>query len=216
MALKNGNNPEPTVEIEFWKKKSENLNSIHDQLKTEQVALITKTLRESKSTYTNQFDKLKEEIRKARKEANDNYLYLKTLHPHFEELSDIGYDLPELVNHNLFDHIMYTILLIWKHNPHYKSASRLVVLIREICNAIILKANRFINGGQLLENIGSENDVVMACTRLETAIDVCTKFKETYYKYKSISENSWRFPQNVLFIRLDSFLERCHDISHIA
>jgi len=82
-ALKKGNNPEPLVEIDFWKKKSDNLNSIHDQLKTEQVALITKTLRESKSTYTNQFDKLKDEIRNARKEANDNYLYLKTLTPHF-------------------------------------------------------------------------------------------------------------------------------------
>lgn len=34
-ALKKGNNPQPHVEIEFWKKKSDNLNSIHNQLKTE-------------------------------------------------------------------------------------------------------------------------------------------------------------------------------------
>lgn len=31
-ALKSGNNPEPTVEIEFWKNKSDNLNSICEQL----------------------------------------------------------------------------------------------------------------------------------------------------------------------------------------
>jgi dynein heavy chain, axonemal len=83
-ALKNGNNPGPLIEIDFWKKKSDNLNSIHNQLKTDQVALITKTLRESKSTYTNQFDKLKKEIKIARRESNDNYLFLRSLKINFE------------------------------------------------------------------------------------------------------------------------------------
>jgi len=61
-ALKQGQDPDPMVEILFWKNKSENLNAIHSQLKSDKVSTITKTLRESKSTYTNQFDKLKREI----------------------------------------------------------------------------------------------------------------------------------------------------------
>jgi len=84
-ALKQGQDPNPMVEIGFWKNKSENLNSIHDQLKSEKVALITKTLRESKSTYTHQFDKLNKEIALSRQEANNNYMYLKTLEPYFQD-----------------------------------------------------------------------------------------------------------------------------------
>lgn len=212
--LKSGNNPGPLVEIEFWKKKSDNLNSIYSQLKTDQVALITKTLRESKSTYTTQFDKLKKEIKIARIEANDNYLFLKSLKGHFEELCRPGREFESLVE--LFSPIMYIILLIWINSEYYKTASRLVVLIREICNAIITQANYFVNGKALLDEIQSKEDVENACKKLETTIDVCAKFKETYYDYKSMSENQWKFPQNVLFIRLDSFLERCHDISSIS
>lgn len=42
--------------------------------------------------------------------------------------------------HELFIPIMHGILLIWKHSKHYNTPPRLVVLIREICNAIIAKA----------------------------------------------------------------------------
>lgn len=151
-------------------------------------------MRDSKSTYTNQFNKLKDEIKKARKEANDNHLYLKTLSGPFNKLEGNETNIEDLVKNDLFDRIMYTILLIWKNNTYYKSASRLVVLIREICNAIIQKANNYIDSGTLLDLIGSETDASTACEKLEVAIDVCTKFKDTYYKYKSMSDNSWRFP----------------------
>jgi len=213
-ALKQGQDPDPMVEITFWENKSQNLNMIHDQLKSEKVSTITKTLRESKSTYTNQFDKLKREIYQNRKEANDNYLYLKTLEPYFKELcsdSDDFLKMPEL-----FVPIMHTILLIWKNSGYYKTAPRLVVLIREICNAIINKAKRFISGDDLTAMIQNKDQVIEACEKLQSTIDVCTKFKDIYFEYKAKADGQWKFPPNALFIRLDSFLERCHDILHIT
>jgi dynein heavy chain, axonemal len=111
---------------------------------------------------------------------------------------------------------MYIILLIWTNSVYYKTASRLVVLIREICNTIISQANEYVKGKTLLDEIQSKDDVENACKKLDITIDVCAKFKDTYYDYKSMSENQWKFPQNVLFIRLDSFLERCHDIASIS
>jgi dynein heavy chain len=66
------------------------------------------------------------------------------LKENFEYLEDPGRDF--MTTHDLFIPIMQTILMIWNHSKYYKSPPRLVVLIREICNAIISKAREFASG----------------------------------------------------------------------
>jgi len=41
-------------------------------------------------------------------------------------------------------------------------------------------------------------------------------FKDSYFEYKAKAENTWKLTTNALFVRLDSFLERCHDILHLT
>jgi dynein heavy chain len=53
--------------------------------------------------------------------------------------------------------------------------------------------------------------------KLKTTLRVCGAFKATYFEYKETAnaecpDNAWRIQNNALFMRLDSFLERCHDI----
>jgi len=43
-ALKNGMNPDPTEELNFWKNKSDNLNSICQQLSSERIKKVLKFL----------------------------------------------------------------------------------------------------------------------------------------------------------------------------
>lgn len=216
-SLKNGNDPGPMEEIMFWRKKADNLNSIYQQLKSHQVEDILRTLRESKSTYASEFEKQRNSIKKARDEANDNYMYLRTLETYFVKLGNQDFkELPEL-----FMPIMKVILLIWERSTYYNKASRLVVLIREICNAIIKKALEFVPGANVRDSITNSSTVETACKDLQTTIDVCAKFKESFFRFKNQSKNStngqgWGLPMNALFIRLDSFLERCHDILHIT
>lgn len=83
-ALKKGKHPDPLVEINFWKDKSENLTSICNQLSSERIKKVLKFLEQNKSTYTGPFSKLQKEVNIAKYEANENYKYLKTL----EELFD--------------------------------------------------------------------------------------------------------------------------------
>lgn len=90
----------------------------------------------------------------ARVEANDNSRYLKSLKNLFEQLEDSGRDF--MTTHELFIPIMHTILLIWTHSKYYKSPPRLVVLIREICNAIISKARDFASGETIFSLIKSD------------------------------------------------------------
>jgi len=136
--LKAGLNPDPLVEVEFWKNKASNLNSVHDQLLTDGVNKVLKFLEQNKSTYTNPFAKLKQEVEKAREEANDTLRFLNTLKPLLEKLTDEGSDFVELVK--LFEPMMHLLLLIWTHSKFYNTPARLVVLIREICNTIITQA----------------------------------------------------------------------------
>lgn len=110
---------------------------------------------------------------------------------------------------------MHTILLIWKHSHYYNTPPRLVVLIREICNAIITKAQDYVNGPMIFAMISSE-ETSDACDKLQLTIDICTKFKDAYFEYKAKAEGQWKLTTNALFVRLDSFLERCLDILHLT
>ncbi len=129
-ALKAKKNPDPLTEIEFWRHKAENLNSICKQLQSEKIKKVLKFLEQNKSTYTGSFGKLQKDVQTAKTEANDNYRYLVTLEDLFRSLTDEAAEFVFLPN--LFYPIMHTILLIWNNSTYYNTPSRLVVLIREI------------------------------------------------------------------------------------
>ena len=108
---------------------------------------------------------------------------------------------------------MHIILLIWKNSEFYNTAGRLAVLMREICNALIDKATSYISGEEIFNLIENE-EAGKALDSLRKALKVCGTFKSTYFDYKQIantecSANPWRIQNNALFMRLDSFLERC-------
>ena len=212
-ALKQGQDPGPLVEIDFWNNKAENLNSIHQQLQSEKISKVLKFLEQNKSTYTNQFSKLKKEVKAARLEANDNFKYLKTLQPLFIELTDESKEFSDL--EGVFVPIMHTILLIWEHSEYYNTPARLVVLIREICNAIITQACKYLSGKDIFEMITNEEPGI-ACDKLGMILDIIAKFKEAFFEYKAQAKDSWNITTNALFVRLDAFSERCQDIQHLT
>ena len=106
--------------------------------------------------------------------------------------------------------------MIWKNSKHYNTPARLVVLMREICNALIAQARNYVSGEDIFTLIEQE-EAGRAVEQLKTTLKVCGTFKSTYFDYKATANaecptNPWRIQNNALFMRLDSFLERCHDI----
>jgi len=126
--LKDGRHPEPLVEIDFWKNKAENLNSIHTQLGDDALRRVLQYLEERKSTYTGPFARLQMDVARAREEANDNNRFLKALNVLFNGLTNESAQFEELSN--LFGPILHMMLLIWRHSKYYNTPARLVVLIR--------------------------------------------------------------------------------------
>lgn len=83
---------------------------------------------------------------------------------------------------------MHTIMLIWTYSQYYNTPSRLVVLIREICNAIINRCRNYINGETIFSLIKGD-EAKEAHDKLTLALDVCSKFKDAYFEYKAKSKN---------------------------
>jgi dynein heavy chain len=214
-ALKRGDQPTPDEELNFWISKAGNLNSVFQQLQSDRVRKVLRFLDLSKSTYCTPFAKLCKEVFTARIEANDNVKYLSTLEPWFDQLvGNVQDDFGSLMY--LFRPTMHLILMIWKNSKCYNTPGRLVVLIREICNALIKQSCDYVSGEEIFRLI-DENEAGHAVEKLKTTLKVCGTFKSTYFDYKATANaecaaNPWRIQNNALFVRLDTFLERCHDI----
>jgi dynein heavy chain, axonemal len=210
-------NPGPMAEVLFWRSKAKHLNSIFDQLQSKRIRRILKVLDQSKSTYNAPFAKLCKEVFHARAEANNIIKYLKPLIPWFEGLENEA-DFENLVNH--FAPIIHLVLLVWKSTPYYNSPSRLVILMRELCNSLIRQASMFFNGDSIFELVDA-GETATAVKTLRTVLRVCGKFKTVYFEYKlrasvECPNNPWSVQNNAVFVRLDTFLERCHDILDFA
>ena len=210
--LKLGFHPTPDVEILFWKTKANNLNSIFQQLQSPGTRSVLKSLDQAKSTYCTTFARLCKEVYAARLEANDNTKNLKTLEKWVNKLNEDDFgNLPAI-----FRPLLHTLMLIWKHSSYYNTPSRLVILVREMCNSIIEQACRFISGEQIFSLIENE-EANVAVDQLLLVLKVCGNFKSTYFKYKAkiaseCPQNQWSIQNGALFARLDCFIERSHDI----
>lgn len=121
-------------EIDYWNEKSNDLNSIYNQLQGEKIRKVLTFLDMSKSTYNASFAKLCKEVLKSREESVDNMKYLSPLKVWFSKLSSIN-DFESI--DKLFKPIFHIIHLIWKLSTYYNTQNRIMVLIRKICNEII-------------------------------------------------------------------------------
>lgn len=99
---------------------------------------VVEILKEVKSTYSNAFDRLMADLEKARIEANEISKFLKPVTRFFEKLNLMD-EFAGLAS--LFRPIFHSILLLWCHSKYYGS-QRVVSLIREICNDLIMQVSK--------------------------------------------------------------------------
>ena len=147
--LKAGKHVGPDVEVAYWEYQANNLNAISEQLKGARIQKVVEVLESISSTYTPAFLQLCESVQVAAAEANENVKFLAPLKPHLDRLANA--DEFESLD-KTFVLIMHSILLIWKHSNYYNTPSRLVLLMREICNDLIRQAHKFLEPETILED----------------------------------------------------------------
>jgi len=67
-------------------------------------------------------------------EAEDINMYLKPLRSHFEDIEQAEFE-------NMQQHLepmMHVICLVWANSKYYNTPARIIILLQEMCNLIIL------------------------------------------------------------------------------
>eukprot|EP00955_Chlamydomonas_euryale_P098697 365162-Chlamydomonas_euryale.AAC.21 len=204
--------PGPNTELDFWTERAANLNSIHDQLCSEKIQKVVQILELAKSTYYPAFERLFNDVKAARTEANSNVQFLQPLRKYFEKLEMMD-DFTAIVD--LFKPVVHMLLLVWRHSDHYNSATRMTTIMVEICNDLIMQANKFLPGADLIQMEPTE-----AVEKLRLQMRVLANFKQFYFEYREkskveVPDRPWKFQNSSLFQRLDTFLERSHDMMNM-
>ena len=115
--------------------------------------------------------RLLKDVNTACLEANDTVKYLKPLRKYLEKMNSMD-DFTALIE--LFKPMFHTMLLIWKHSGYYNTSAKMVTLIREMCNDLIMQACKFVPGWCaslalcsflcLQNNMLSCNMLILRCT----------------------------------------------------
>ena len=107
--------------------------------------------------------------------------------------------------------VMHVILTIWRCSRFFNTPARLAALVHGVCDDVIGQAQEYMRK----DGLWTEPREVVR--RLTLTIGQCVALKEAYLAYRARSQeecagNPWRVQLSILFGRLDSFVERCHDV----
>ncbi|KAJ6666585.1 hypothetical protein lerEdw1_020308 [Lerista edwardsae] len=182
-ALLNGMHLDPQAELDFWKKRKDNLSCIYDQLQSPVVQKMIRILKAKLSSYYPTFQDIYKEVENALVEALDIELYLRPLQNHIQRLQDAEF--PRM--HILIPPLFHTICLIWSHSKFYNMPAQIIVLLQEFCNLFIdqdifvtmlefEKLEKLTFGGVKGKSL---NDQI--CQLNEEFMKSCTIFKDKTY-----------------------------------
>lgn len=215
VLFKNGLHPTPDKELLFWKTKADSLNSVYEQLQSEQICRILFSLDQANSTYCLPFAQICKDVRNALLEASENVKLLSALEDLYSVLVNVNSDISKL--NGAFRPILYATFLIWRHSEYYKKELRIVNLLKQICNSLIEQSLHYVSGEQIFTSV--DNDETSTVLKdLETVTAICNSFKQAYCDIKKLankncSDDPIKVHKNVVFQRLDCFLDRCQDIT---
>ncbi|XP_077110730.1 dynein axonemal heavy chain 9 isoform X2 [Ranitomeya variabilis] len=210
-----GKNPNPNVELDFWKNRLADLECIYNQLKTSKVRKMAELLERVESSYFPAFKALFRDVVAALSEAQDINLYLKPLQRHFEEIESVEFSevKPVIVP------LMHVLCLVWARSKYYNTPERIIVLMQEICNLFIQQARSYLNPEDLLKG-----DMEDSAGRVQEVLSILrfliSTFEGSREKLPSFFQNgeevkTWDFPSILVFARLECFMRRLETIEDL-
>ena len=212
--------PGPQFELDFWSNKQADLQSLLQQLNSPKLAQVHNILAHYGSMYAEQLAKLQADVQACHTECASNNRFLRPLRPYFTQLAEeLDFTRVEAAFHPLF----HTLLLIFKHSTAYNTQGRLWTLVQLLVNALIVQANKHINGEAVFRFIEDEN-TTEAVTLIRQTIRTCERFKQTFRLHQDKARaafnsdttaatcRSWDVDDGLLFGRLDAYIERANDM----
>ncbi|NXC72870.1 DYH9 protein, partial [Anhinga anhinga] len=206
--LLQGSNPNPKVELEFWKNRCDDLECIYNQLRTRKVRNMMEVLERVESSYVPAFKSMLMDVEAALTEAQDIHLHLTPLKRHLEDIERVEFSEVK----PLLMPLLHVVCLIWVTSKHYNVPVRIVVLLQEICNLLIQQALMYLSPedllkGEMEESLGKVQMVLGILNTFKGMFEERREKLHTYYE-PGQEVREWDFHATMVFARLDSFLKR--------
>ena len=173
---------------------------------------MAELLEKTNSSYFPAFKELFKETVSAFEEAQDIDIHLKPLAGYFESIETTEFE--EVIP--LFAPMFHTICLVWANSKFYCRPARLIILLQEINNSIMKRANEFLEPLDLFKAETEES--IEKIRQTFTTLDA---YQKTYNEYKEKVESYfkngspaklWEFAPKLVFARWDRFMERMNMI----
>jgi len=208
-----GEDAGPLDEIEFWQRRSDDLNGISAQLNAPGVAKIVDVLEQCDSDYLELYREHSNHIRKKSEESQRNLQFLSTLSKPCKELQKAAPDdIPKLLSG-----ILNSIRLIWGvEGALYSRKETLTDLLRKVSNDIIKQCVAHVDVDCIFRG-----DVAQCARELQGAIDACGSWHKAYNKTAKMIElatphHQWDFEASNIFAQVDAFTQRCGDLLQVC
>jgi dynein heavy chain len=156
-------------------------------------------LAKSNSSYYPSFIQIHDEVRHALDEAQDIDTHLRPLASHFESLETTDF----IEARQLFKPMFYVIGLLYTHCQHYATASRIVVLLQEICNLVMKQASEHLDPMELFKG-----EVDEALMKIDDTFESLESFEQEYKLIRDEMDDKWDFSPDLVFAKWKEFMRR--------
>lgn len=161
-------------------------------------------------------------------EAKEISLYLSPLAKCFKAVEEVDFSEAK----SLMATLIHSVGLAWSKSTHYQSSSKVIIMLRQICNLLIQEARRFLDPASIFQS-----DVDEAVQRVQICrgsnslrpfsnnntreklffADVLEEFRRQFEARKDMPAMKphappWTFNPSAVFTRFDAFLRRLNDI----
>lgn len=163
-------------------------------------------LEKSKSSYYPSFLHMREEVRHALNEAQDIDTHLRPLSSHFESFETSDF----IEAKQLFKPMFHIIGLVYENCQHYATATRIVVLLQEICNLVMKQASEHLEPMELFKG-----EVDEALMKIDDTMETLNVFIHEYKEIRHKMRSAWDFDPKLVFAKWNFFMERMNKIKEL-
>ncbi|XP_050544255.1 dynein axonemal heavy chain 2-like isoform X2 [Daktulosphaira vitifoliae] len=195
-------------ELDYWKNKLRNLHFVSHLVNSKSISDLQIILKQNQSILIQQFNKILDEIKDAKTEADSNLVYLEILRDSCLKMYDVSS--PDQII-SILPNMYLKFFFIFEESPYYNKWSDISRLFDYLGNQIVYVCRKTIKLNELFN--GNPESVL---NKLDLSMEVCENYIRTYtetiniYNEKSYKELTVQTKDVYLF------LERCKDVKYIC
>lgn len=130
------------------KRKCTLVRYIYDQLQEDRVKKMASILETTDSAYFPCFRTLFDNVVSSMAEAKEISLYLSPLAKCFKAVEEVDFSEAK----SLMATLIHSVGLAWSKSTYYQSSSKVIIMLRQICNLLIQEARRFLDPTSIFQS----------------------------------------------------------------